>query len=167
MHTTEIIIVITGFCILAASIAARSFIVPHNRNRSVEDVLDILHKPRSISHNARGSAPACLPSESLGEGLLRHFTQSWLSCRIVDILAASDNGMREADIVGEVNALVVESGKRPLPEVAVRKVLMILVGADFVIMRDGALSLTTLGRHLHSVLNERRRPSHEPIRTAS
>jgi len=167
MNIAEIVLVIAGVCILAADIAVRLVIAPHNKDRLVEDLLNILHEPHPVSNAVPGLAPTHLPSESLGEGLLRHFTQSWLSCRIVATLAASDAEMRESDIVAEINAVLIESGRRALPEVAVRKVLMILMGADFVTLRHGALSLTALGRHLHSVLDERRRTSPESILAAS
>lgn len=167
MNTTEIIIVVAIVCIVAADIAVRLFIDRHNKDRLVEELLDILHAPRPVSRSVPGLAPTHLPSESLGEGLLRHFTQSWLSWRIVDILAASGTEVRESDIVAEINVVLIDSGRRSLPEVAIRKVIMILMGADFVTLRHGALSLTALGRHLHSVLDERRRASPEPILAAS
>jgi GTPase involved in cell partitioning and DNA repair len=45
------------------------------------------------------------PIQGLGKSLLRHFIQSSLSCRIVDVLVASDAGMHEADITAVVNDL--------------------------------------------------------------
>lgn len=165
MNTAEIILVIAAVCILAADIAVRLVIAPHNRDHLVEDLLDILHEPETTSETA--VARQLHPSQSLGESLLRHFTQSSLSCRIVDALAASDSGMHEADIAAAVNAELTEKHRRPLPEAAVRKVVMILMGAHFVSLRHGLLSLTDLGRQLHRILADRRRMANAPLFAAS
>lgn len=154
MNTAEIIAIVFVACILAADIALRLIIAPHSRDQLVEDLFGILHEPEITSEIAL--ARQSHPSQSLGESLLRHFAQSSLSCRIVDILAASDTGMRETDIRSAVNAELIEKRRRPLPEVAVRKVVMILMGSDFVCLGHGLLSLTDLGRQLHRVLVERR-----------
>jgi len=165
MNTAELIVLIAAVCLLATDIALRLFVAPQNRDRLVTDLLDIMHEPRLASDTAPGLVPTLLPSESLGESLLRHFAQSSLSCRILDILAANGNAMPEADITAAVNAQLIEKSRQPLPEVAVRKVIMILMGADFVRLRHGLLSLTDLGRQLHRVLGERRRAASVPVLT--
>lgn len=165
MNTAEIIVLVLVACILAADIAVRLIIAPHNRDHLVEDLLGILHEPEVTSETAL--ARQFHPSHSLGESLLRHFTQSSLSCRVLNILAASDGGMHEADIAAAVNAELIEKSRRPLPEAAVRKVVMILMGSDFASLRHGRLSLTDLGRQLHRVLVERRGSANMPVLAAS
>ncbi len=167
MNTAEIILILVAAGLVAADIAVRLIIAPRNRDRWFGDLLDMLHEPQPGFEAAPALAPKLPPSESLGESLLRHFLQSSLSCRVVDILAASDRGMHEADIAATVNARLAESNRRLMPEAAVRKVVMILMGADFISLRHGLLSLTHLGRQLHQVLVERRRAANGAVLVAS
>lgn len=165
MNTAEIVLILVAVGMVAADLAVRLAIAPHKQDHLVADLLDILHEPEITSETALPREFS--PSQSLGESLLRHFTQSSLSCRIVDVLAASDTGMHEADITAAVNAELIEKRRRPLPEAAVRKVVMILMGADFVSLRHGLLFLTDLGRQVHRVLVERRHPVNWPVSMAS
>ena len=167
MNIAEIILILVAVGLVAADIAVRLIIAPRNRDRWVGELLDVLHEPQPDVEAAPAIAPKLLPSESLGESLLRHFTQSSLSCRIVEILAANGSGMHEAEIAAAANAQLAEKNRRPMPEAAVRKVVMILMGADFVSLRHGQLSLTHLGRQLHQVLVERQRAADGPVLVGS
>ncbi|OQC66164.1 MAG: hypothetical protein BWX48_01852 [Verrucomicrobia bacterium ADurb.Bin006] len=166
MNTAELIALIAVACLLATEIILRLFVAPQNRDRLVKDLLDIMHEPRLESDTTSGLVPTLLPSESLGEGLLRHFAQSSLSCRILEVLARNGNEMHMTDITAAVNAQLIEKSRQPLPEVAVRKVTTILMEANFVRLQHGLLSLTFLGQQLHSVLGERRRAARAPALTA-
>lgn len=162
----EIIIVLAAIGILTADIVVRLFIAPRKRERFVADLLNIMYEPGVPAASAAMHVHPNHLWDALGEGLLRHFTQSWLSCRILEILAASKPGMCEMDILTEINLALVEKGRQPLPEVAVRKVLMILLGADFVTLHHGTLSLTGQGRNLHRVVAEGRRKPAESLPAA-
>ncbi len=167
MNIAEIIVILVAAGLVATDIAVRLFIAPRNRDRWFGDLLDMMHEPQPGFEAAPALAPKLRPSESLGESLLRHFIQSTLSCRVVDILAANSSGMHEADIAATVNAQMIEKNRRPIPEAAVRKVVMILMGADFVSLRHGLLSLTDLGRQMHRVLVERRHSANGSVSQAS
>lgn len=165
MNTAEIILILVAVGMVAADLAFRLAIAPHKQDHLVADLLDILHEPEITPETALPREFS--PSQSLGESLLRHFTQSSLSCRVLHVLAARGTGMHEADIATAVNTELIKQRRWPLPEAAVRKVVMILMGSDFVSLRHGLLSLTDLGRQMHRVLVDRRHPANWPVSMAS
>lgn len=161
MNTTEILLVVIVLGILAIDIAVRLVIAPHKRDQYVEDLLNILHEPHPVPNVKPSHTSMLLPFENLGDALLKHFMQSSLSCQILEILATSNVSMSEADIAIAVNNGLIAKERRALPDAAIRKVIMILMGADFVRLRHGALSLTDLGKNLHGVLQQCRAASRE------
>jgi hypothetical protein len=93
--------------------------------------------------------------DSLAESLLRHFEQSATSRHVLAALTSRTNGMDEAEVLGAVNRELAHLHKQELPAVVVRKVVMILMGADLATLRQGQLELTTAGKRLHALLQVR------------
>ncbi len=167
MNTLEIILVLSVAAVVAVDIALRVVIAPHRKDKLVEELLDSLHEPCPEGAFVIEPKLTLFPSDGLRHALLKHFMQSALSCQVVEVLAGCGSGMNETEIARAVNARQTERDKRTMPEVAFRRVIMILMGADFVVLRRGVLSLTDLGRRLHKVLEGYRRAAHEPVMATS
>ena len=63
--------------------------------------------------------------------------------------------MRETEVLAAVNRQLQARGRRELPAAVVRKVVTILMGADLVALRKGALEITSAGSELNVLLQPR------------
>jgi hypothetical protein len=95
-------------------------------------------------------------ADSLTESLLRYFQQSFVSRQVVSALACSPRGMTEKQLEQRFAELASRAGKRTVPSNALRKVIMILMGADFVRISEGRFKITEYGSALHSSLQSGR-----------
>lgn len=156
MNLSEIILLLLAVAAIGVDILVRLVIAPHRRDQMLTEMLDNLIEPDLAS------APAVLRPElthsldQLGGNLLRYFEQAAVSRNILETLAVCENGLSEKAVLAAVNHQLEERRKRALPETVVRKVMMILMGADFVVLKEGSLRITEAGRMLHTALRARR-----------
>ncbi|HOW65550.1 MAG TPA: hypothetical protein P5186_20385 [Candidatus Paceibacterota bacterium] len=156
MNPSEIILLLLAVAAIGVDILVRLVIAPHRRDQLLTEMLDNLIEPDLVS------APAVLGPEvthsldQLGGNLLRYFEQAAVSRNILETLAVCENGLSEKAVLAAVNHQLEERRKRALPESVVRKVVMILMGAEFVVLKEGSLRITEAGRMLHTALRARR-----------
>lgn len=147
--------IIAIVAVIVADIVVRLVIAPHRRDKWMESLLDSMIEPESAIHDERLFPAAASLDEALSESLVRHFEQSATSRQVLAALAFRTHGMRESEVQQTVNGFLAQKRKRELPAAVVRKVVMILMGADLAALRNGKLQLTTAGKRLHALLEVR------------
>lgn len=147
--------IIAIVAVIAADIIVRLVIAPHRRDKWTESLLDSMIEPESAVRDGRLFPTAACMDEALGESLVRHFEQSAISRHVLAALAFRTDGMHESEVQRAVNGMLAQERKRELPTLAVRKVVMILMGADLAALRQGKFQLTTPGKRLHALLEAR------------
>lgn len=148
-----IIAILVIAALVGADILVRLVIAPHRRDRFLEELMDnLVETVPSVGEDI--SQPTAV-DERIGENLLRHFEQSAMSRRVLTALASRSEAMRERDVEAVVNHELVRSHKRPLPASVLRRIVMILMGANLVALRRGKLEITDSGKLLGSVLRAR------------
>lgn len=153
MERTDIIILGIGFTVLLADILIRLVVFPRRKDQTLEQMCALL-SPESQASVSPGPIEDLDP---LAESLLRHFEQSYASRHLIKTLSKSPAGMCEKELELVLNREVAGAGKRELPTSAIRKVILILMGADFIRLQNGKLSITEMGWTLHSLLRSRGR----------
>lgn len=155
MSEVGIILGIIAIAVVSADIIVRLWIAPHRRDKWTESLLDSMIESESADRVGQVlPATACL-DDVLGESLLRHFEQSATSRHVLAALAFRSDGMPESEVLAVVNRALASSRKRELPIAVVRKVVMILMGADLAALRQGRFKLTVAGKRLHALLEVR------------
>ncbi len=159
MNKTELFVCLLAVGLIACDLLVRLRTHRHRKDRFIESLFDTLLQPALLPQSSTKSPvpkPANLPTpESLAENLLRHFQQSAVSRLVLRILALQQGGAAEAGLLAEVNQHLVQTGKRALPPAVVRRVVMILMGADLVALNQGRLEITNAGRQLNTLLEAR------------
>lgn len=150
-----ILVVIAIVAVVAMDIIVRLVIAPHRRDKYLEDLFDSLTEAEPMDQMSRDPHASAALDDSLAESLLRHFEQSATSRHVLAALSSQSDGMRESELLAAVNRELAHSRKRELPAGVVRRVMMILMGADLTALREGRLELTTTGRRLHALLQAR------------
>lgn len=150
--------------VVLSSILIRFLIAPRHRNEFLEELLESMTEPEPADRMSRTPHASVALDDSLAENLLRHFEQSATSRHVLAALTSRTAGMPESEVVTAVNRELAHRRKRELPAAVVRKVVMILMGADLAALRQGRLELTTAGKRLHALLQAR---SIESPRTAA
>jgi hypothetical protein len=149
MQAYELFIIAAAIAVVTADGFLRLRIAPSRRDHLVDQLLSVFVAADDIAPTVK-SIPELHP---LANSLLKHFRQSFASRHIVRALAEAPRGITEEDLVQSFNELAARSGKRSLPSGALRKVIMILMGADFVKLSNGKFQMTELGWTLHSMLH--------------
>lgn len=156
------------FCVFAilvvvADAIARLVVAPRRRDTFLEGLMDTLIETDAPTQGTV-TAPADATSiEQLGENLLRHFEQSAISRSVLEVLAFRDEGLNEIGIVEAVNHALAKEHKRELPHTVIRKIMMVLMRANMVALRQGSLRLTDAGRQLNALLQTRATSSPPPL----
>lgn len=147
------IIAIIAVAIL--DIIVRLVITPHRRDKYVENLLESMTESEPADPVSRAPHASAALDDSLAESLLRHFEQSATSRHVLAALTTRTSGMHESEVLAAVNRELANLRKQELPAAVVRKVMMILMGADLATLRQGRLELTTAGKRLHALLQVR------------
>jgi hypothetical protein len=147
--------VIAIVAVIGADIIVRLVIAPYRRDKWLESLLDSMIEQGSAGRAAPVFPVAASLDEALRESLLRHFEQSATSRHVLAALAFRTDGTYESEVLAVVNRQLARLRKRELPASVVRKVVMILMGADLAVLRQGRLELTTAGKRLHALLEVR------------
>lgn len=141
--------------IVTLDIIVRLVAAPHRRDKYLEGLLDSMTEAEPADQMSRAPHASAALDDSLAESLLRHFEQSATSRHVLAALTTRTGGMPEAEVLAAVNRELAHLRKRELPAAVVRKVVMILMGADLAAVRQGRLELTTPGKRLHALLQVR------------
>lgn len=159
MELYELLLIFFALAVVGTDAFVRLRLVPNRRDSYVGNILQADFGP--IGELGRFGKPEDPEThvEPVANSLLMHFEQSFASRNIVKTLALAPSGLTERELEQRFSELTTEAGKRTLPSNAVRKVIMILMGADFVSLRNGKLAMTELGWKLHDLLQSRRKKS--------
>lgn len=147
------IVAIVGVAV--ADIIVRLRIAPRRRDKFLEDLLESMTEPEPAEHISQINHTPTVVDDSLVESLLRHFELSAISRHVLAALALRTEGMSEPEVVSAVNHQLARQRRRELPATVVRKIVMILMGANLTALRLGRLEITNAGRHLHTILQAR------------
>lgn len=74
-----------------------------------------------------------------------------------------DEGLNETEILEAVNHGLAQKQKHELPQTVIRKIMMVLMRANMVALRQGSLRLTDAGRQLNALLQTRATSSPPPL----
>lgn len=156
MSEVGIILGIVAIVVVAvADIIVRLRIAPRRRDKFLEDLLESMTDPEPAERMSQVNRAPTVLDVSLVESLLRHFELSATSRHVLAALALRTEGMSEPEVVAAVNHQLARQRRRELPATVVRKIVMILMGADLTTIRQGKLEITNAGRHLHTILQAR------------
>lgn len=144
--------VITTVAVAMLDIIVRPVIAPHRRDKYLENLLDSMTEAEPADQMSRAPHASAALDDSLAESLLRHIEQSATSRHVLAALTSRTRGMTDSEVVTAVNRELAHLGKRELAAAVVRKVVMMLMGADLAALRQGRLELTTVGKRLHALL---------------
>ncbi len=156
MSEFGIILGITAIVAVAMlDIIVRLVVAPRRRDKYLETLLDSMTEAEPADQMLRAPHASAALDDSLAESLLRHFEQSATSRHVLAALTSRTSGMPESEVLAAVNRELANLRKQELPAAVVRKVVMILMGADLAALRRGRLELTTAGKRLHALLQVR------------
>lgn len=148
MEVYEFTLIAAALSVVAADAIIRLRLAPARRDRLLKQLLSVAH---GSGEGASGEGEQ-REGPALTDSLLKHFQQSFTSRQIVQALAGAPSGMTQKELEERVNEFAVRSEERSLPSSAVRKVLMILMGAGFVRLADGRFRMTDIGWALDAML---------------
>ena len=154
---------IFAIVVVVADAIARLVVAPRRRDTFLEGLMDTLIETHAPT---QGTGPAPVDTTSikqLGENLLRHFEQSAISRSVLEVLAIRDEGLNEIGVFDAVNHALTKKHKRELSHTVIRKIMMVLMRADMVTLRQGSLRLTDAGRQLNALLQTRATSSPPPL----
>jgi len=146
MNQQHIYLVILAIGVMALDIFVRIYLAPARRDGFYKSLLEMqagLSARNPISKSAPGHADA-----SLSDALLAYFQQSFTSRQVMAALATSVDGMAGRQLEQQIADHVAEKWNRELSINAIRRVIMILMGANLVDLRDGKFVLTNVGWNL-------------------
>ena len=156
MNEVGIILGISAIIAVALlDIIVRLMVAPRRREKFLENLLDSMVEPEPANQLPPAPHASAALDDSLAESLLRHFEQSATSRHVLAALTSRAGGMPEAEVLAAVNGQLVRRRKRELPAAVVRRVVMILRGAELAALHQGRLELTIAGKRLHALLQVR------------
>lgn len=154
MQFHEILLITIAVAIVGVDMLIRLRLAPTRRDGWLQQLAFI---SLGVSPAASGAQKRETPVRPVAHSLLKYFEQSFASRHIVAALADAPRGMTQEELEGSFTDLASRNGKRALPPGAIRKVVRILKGADFVSLSGGKLQMTDLGWSLHALLRSRER----------
>ncbi len=141
--------------LIACDIFVKRLAAKRSRKCLWENLLNLLLESEPANQVSHKPKPPMAVDNSLTESLVRHFELSAASRHILTTLALQNGGMSESDVALAVNLQLARQRRRELPAAVVRKIVVILMGADLTTIRQGKLEITIAGRHLHTILQSR------------
>lgn len=104
---------------------------------------------------ASSTPPKEITDSEVFENVLSFFEQAHTSRQLLHILATSEEKLSYSELTNALNQYLNRKRKSTLPKHAVQNVVMILMGANLVQMRDGDLAATAAGKRLWGIIRER------------
>ena len=146
MNQQHIYLVIVAIAVVALDIFVRLYFARTRRDSFYKSLLEM---QAGLSARTSMSKPAADQNDdSLSEALLTYFKQSFTSRQVMTALATSVDGMPGRELEKQIAEHVAEKWNRELSINAIRRVIMILTGANLVDLRDGKFALTKVGWNL-------------------
>lgn len=139
---TDIYLSLIAIAVIALDIIVRVFIYPGRRDRFYQALLEMQSGMPARRNVVRHELAV---DEPLSEALLTYFQQSFTSRQVMTALALDPGGLPGKQLEQQIADHVAKKWNRHLSLNAIRRVLMILVGANLVEIRDGKFALTGIG----------------------
>jgi hypothetical protein len=143
MNQQDIYLVIIAIAVVGLDIFVRVYRAPNRLDGFYKSLLE-MQAGLSARNPISNSAPAHA-DDSLWDALLAYFQQSFTSRQVMTALATSVEGVDGRQLEKQVAEHVAETWNRELSVNAIRRVIMILMGANLVDLHDGKFALTNVG----------------------
>lgn len=137
----NIFLVAIAIGVVALDIVVRVFVYPKRRDRFYQALLEM----QAGAAAQRAKQSPSLDDESLSEALLEYFQQSFTSRQVLSMLATSVHGMGGRELERKIADRVAEEWRRELSINAIRRVIMILMGANLIELQGEKFALTNIG----------------------
>lgn len=139
----NIYIIIIAIAVVALDIVVRVYAARGRRDWFYKALLEM---QQGIASRDRKSTPRRVAADDLlSDALLAFFRQSFTSRQIMAALADSIDGIEGKQLEEKIAAHVAGKWNRQLSINAIRRVIMILMGANLVDLQSGKFALTDLG----------------------
>lgn len=148
MDLTHIFIAIVAIVVIGIDIAVRLRIAPSRRDAFYKALIEMNAGWRTERRGSRVDEEEL----SLAKALLQVFQESFTSRHVIAALAKAPDGLEGKELERHVREAAVQKWNRPLSINAIRRVIMILMGANLVDLRDGKFAMTGIGWSLHEKL---------------
>lgn len=139
----NVYLIIIAIAVVGLDIALRIFVHPRRRDRFYQALVEM--QTGVAARERRGKTASAFRDESLAEALLSYFHQSFTSRQVMAALAASNDGMDGKELEQQIAEHVSQRWNRDLPTNVIRRVIMILMGANLVSLRNDKFALTDVG----------------------
>jgi hypothetical protein len=150
MEMTHMYLAAIAIIVVGIDIAIRLRVAPRRRDAFYK-ALNEMGAGMKSEHRARTSS-ADDEQVSLGRALLQVFQESFTSRQVIAALARSPDGLDGKELEQQISEAAVAKWNRQLSINAIRRVIMILMGANLVDLRDGKFAMTETGWNLHTRL---------------
>jgi hypothetical protein len=148
MDQKDIYLVVVAIVVVALDIIVRVKGVGVARDKREWFYKSLLEMQAGLSARNHISKVTSPHDDLLAHALLAYFQQSFTSRQVMAALATSVDGMEGRQLEKQIAARVAEKWNRELSINAIRRVIMILMGANLVDLRDGKFALTNVGWNL-------------------
>jgi hypothetical protein len=139
-------LIIVTIAVVALDIFVRLYLARKRRDGFYKSLRELR---AGLSARNPISKPTPAPADdSLSQALFAYFQQSFTSRQLITTLATSMEGMAGRQLEKQVAEHVAEKWNRELSIKAIRRVILILMGANLVDLRDGKFALTKVGWNL-------------------
>jgi hypothetical protein len=155
METTHIYILTIAIIVVAIDILVRVRVAPRGRDAFYKALIEM----GAGMPSERRLSPMDEEQLSLARALLQVFQESFASRQVITALAKAPDGLNGKQLEDHVRDVAVQKYNRPLSINAIRRVVMILMGANIVDLRDGKFGMTGVGWTLHSRLETETAPA--------
>lgn len=151
MELTHMYLALVAIIVIGIDIVVRLRIAP-NRKQAFYRALIEMGAGMNDERPRKRRVAADDEQISLSQALLQVFQQSFTSRQVIAALATAPDGLAGKELEESVTEAAVKKWNRELSLNAVRRVIMILMGANLVDLRDGKFAMTETGWNLHSRL---------------
>jgi hypothetical protein len=148
MESTHMFIAIAAVIVIGIDIVVRLRIAPRRRDAFYKALIEMGAGMRTERRAWRVDEEQL----SIARALLQVFQESFTSRQVIAALAKAPDGLEGKELEQHVREAAVQKWNRPLSINAIRRVIMILMGANLVDLRDGKFAMTGVGWSLHAKL---------------
>jgi hypothetical protein len=151
MELTHMYLALVAIIVIGIDIVVRLRIAP-NRKQEFYRALIEMGAGMNAERPRKPRVTADDEQISLSQALLQVFQQSFTSRQVIVALATAPGGLAGKELEESVTEAAVKKWNRELSLNAIRRVILILMGANLVDLRQGKFAMTETGWSLHSRL---------------
>lgn len=156
-HLSNYLALLLALVVMGLLFGRRPRWIPRKHGSLPANIIDDLFSSREKNDPVPRRVSRSAPREELLEALLLFFEQINVARKILKALYEADRPLTDGQAFDATNNVITQDGGRRLDDHVIRKVLMILMGANLVVKRDDLLQLTPTGRFLREEIRRRKR----------